>query len=162
MTDNVRAVSTRMIPSVVPANCNLRKRICEMEKIQIINELYDSIYAALKANSDLKKYVTNIYDYLPKQVTIPYLRLRIVNYVNLHMLSNFATKVRFSCDIYTYHISSMLAAIKHVGLVVKSISSETILESNCVINQHDEVLHSTINFDILIQGGSDEQITAEN
>ncbi len=101
MTDNVRTVSTRMIPSVVPANCNLRNRICEMEKIQIINELYNSIYAALKANSDLKKYVTNIYDYLPKQVTIPYLRLRIVNYVNLHMLSNFATKVRFSCDIYT-------------------------------------------------------------
>ncbi len=151
-----------MTPSVVPTNCNVLSRICEMEKIQIINELYNSIYAALKANSNLKKYVTNIYDYLPKQVTIPYLRLRIVNYVNLHMLSNFATKVRFSCDIYTYHISSMLAAIKHVSLVVKSISSETILESNCAINQHDEVLHSTINFDILIQGGSDEQITAEN
>ncbi|WGJ61815.1 DUF3168 domain-containing protein [Wolbachia endosymbiont of Frankliniella intonsa] len=132
-----------------------------MEKIQIINELYNSIYAALKANSDLKKYVTNIYDYPPKQVTIPYL-MCIVNYVNLHMLSNFATKVRFSCDIYTYHISSMLAAIKHVSLVVKSISSETIFESNCAMNQHDEVLHSTINFDILIQGGSDEQITAEN
>ncbi|WP_353271219.1 hypothetical protein [Wolbachia endosymbiont (group A) of Alloplasta piceator] len=44
-----------------------------MEKIQAINELYNSIYAALKANSDLRKYVTNIYDYLPKQVTIPYL-----------------------------------------------------------------------------------------
>ncbi|WP_458695376.1 tail completion protein gp17 [Wolbachia endosymbiont of Oedothorax gibbosus] len=75
-----------------------------MKKIQAINELYSSIYAALKANSDLRKYVTNIYDYLPKQVTIPYLRLRVVNYNNLHMLSNFATKARFSCDIYTYHI----------------------------------------------------------
>ncbi|MFP3021723.1 MAG: hypothetical protein ACEY3K_01855, partial [Wolbachia sp.] len=73
-----------------------------MEKIQAINELYNSIYAALKANSDLRKYVTNIYDYLPKQVTIPYLRLRVVNYNNLHMLSNFATKARFSCDIYSY------------------------------------------------------------
>ncbi|OCA05897.1 hypothetical protein [Wolbachia endosymbiont of Trichogramma pretiosum] len=56
----------------------------------------------------------------------------------------------------------MLAAIKHVSLVVKSISSETILESNCAINQHDEVLYSTINFDIIIQGGSDGQITAKN
>ncbi len=32
-----------------------------MEKIQAINELYNSIYAAPKANSDLRKYVTNIY-----------------------------------------------------------------------------------------------------
>jgi hypothetical protein len=46
-----------------------------IEKIQVINELYNSVYAALKANSDLKKYVTNIYDYLPKQVTIPYLKI---------------------------------------------------------------------------------------
>jgi hypothetical protein len=122
-----------------------------MEKIQIINELYNTIYAALNANSDLKKHVTNIYDYLPKQVTIPYLRLRIANYINLHMLSNFAMKVRFSCDIYTYHIENMLAAIRHVSLVLKSISSEVILESNCAMNQHDEVLHSTINFYILIQ-----------
>ncbi|MDM8334799.1 hypothetical protein QUS22_00055 [Wolbachia pipientis] len=63
-----------------------------MEKIQAINELYNSIYAALKTDPGLKKHVTNIYDYLPKQVTILYLRLCIVNYNDLHMLSNFATK----------------------------------------------------------------------
>ncbi|MGL5029406.1 MAG: hypothetical protein ACRC6C_04925 [Wolbachia pipientis] len=103
-----------------------------MEKIQAINELYNSVYAALKANSDLRKYVTNIYDYLPKQVTIPYLRLRAVNYNNLHMLSNFATKARFSCDIYTYHIDSMFAIIRHINLILKSIegfNNEAILES---------------------------------
>ncbi|WP_264723202.1 DUF3168 domain-containing protein [Wolbachia endosymbiont (group A) of Sphecodes monilicornis] len=103
-----------------------------MKKIQAINELYSSIYEALKANSDLRKYVTNIYEYLPKQVTIPYLRLRVVNYNNLHMLSNFATKARFSCDIYTYHIDSMFAIIRHINLILKSIegfSSEVILES---------------------------------
>ncbi|TVS92324.1 DUF3168 domain-containing protein [Wolbachia pipientis] len=136
-----------------------------MEKIQIINELYNSIYAALKANSDLKKYVTNIYDYLPKQVTIPYLRLRVVNYNNLHMLSNFATKARFSCDIYTHHIGSMFAIIRHINLILKSIKysdNETILESNCTMSQHDEILHSTINFDILMKGGDNEQITAKN
>ncbi|WP_065106868.1 tail completion protein gp17, partial [Wolbachia endosymbiont of Nomada ferruginata] len=127
-----------------------------MEKIQAINELYNSIYAALKANSDLRKYVTNIYDYLPKQVTIPYLRLHVVNYNNLHMLSNFATKARFSCDIYTHHIGSMFAIIRHINLILKSIKysdNETILESNCAMSQHDEILHSTINFDILIKGG---------
>jgi len=130
-----------------------------MEKIQVINELYNSIYAALKANSDLKKYVTNIYDYLPKQVTIPYLKLSIVSYSNFHMLSNFATKARFACDIYTYHMSNMLAAIRHINLVLKSIKgsdSETILESNCAVDQHDEILHSTINFDIFIKGGDNE------
>ncbi|MBV2145224.1 DUF3168 domain-containing protein [Wolbachia endosymbiont of Listronotus oregonensis] len=136
-----------------------------MEKIQAINELYNSIYAALKANSDLRKYVTNIYDYLPKQVTIPYLRLHVVNYNNLHMLSNFATKARFSCDIYTHHIGSMFAIIRHINLILKSIKysdNETILESNCAISQHDEILHSTINFDILMKGGDNEQITAKN
>ncbi|WP_264732286.1 MULTISPECIES: tail completion protein gp17 [unclassified Wolbachia] len=136
-----------------------------MEKIQAINELYNSIYAALKANSDLRKYVTNIYDYLPKQVTIPYLRLHVVNYNNLHMLSNFATKARFSCDIYTHHIGSMFAIIRHINLILKSIKysdNETILESNCAMSQHDEILHSTINFDILMKGGDNEQITAKN
>ncbi len=136
-----------------------------MKKIQAINELYSSIYEALKANSDLRKYVTNIYDYLPKQVTIPYLRLRIVNYNNLHMLSNFATKARFSCDIYTYHIDSMFAIIRHINLILKSIKysdNETILEGNCAMDQHDEILHSTINFDIFIKGGDNEQITAKN
>lgn len=133
-----------------------------MEKIQVINELYNTIYAALKADSDLKKYVTNIYDYLPKQVTIPYLRLRMVNYNNLHMLSNFATRARLSCDIYTYHVGSMFAIIRHINLVLKSIKGETILESNCAMDQHDEILHSTINFDIFIKGGDNEQITAKN
>ncbi len=136
-----------------------------MEKIQAINELYNSIYEALKANSDLRKYVTNIYDYLPKQVTIPYLRLHVVNYNNLHMLSNFATKARFSCDIYTHHIGSMFAIIRHINLILKSIKysdNETILESNCAMSQHDEILHSTINFDILMKGGDNEQITAKN
>ncbi|MDR1139504.1 MAG: DUF3168 domain-containing protein [Rickettsiales bacterium] len=130
-----------------------------MEKIQVINELYNSIYTALKANSDLKKYVTNIYNYLPKQVTIPYLKLSIVSYSNLHMLSNFATKARFACDIYTYHMSNMLAAIRHINLVLKSIKdfdSGTILENNCAVDQHDEILHSTINFDIFIKGGDNE------
>ncbi|WP_434732385.1 DUF3168 domain-containing protein [Wolbachia endosymbiont of Zygogramma bicolorata] len=136
-----------------------------MEKIQAINELYSSIYEALKANSDLRKYVTNIYDYLPKQVTIPYLRLHVVNYNNLHMLSNFATKARFSCDIYTHHIGSMFAIIRHINLILKSIKysdNETILESNCAMSQHDEILHSTISFDILMKGGDNEQITAKN
>ncbi len=136
-----------------------------MKKIQAINELYSSIYEALKATSDLRKYVTNIYDYLPKQVTIPYLRLCVVNYNNLHMLSNFATKARFSCDIYTYHIDSMFAIIRHINLILKSIegfNNEAILESNCAMDQHDEILHSTINFDILIKGGDNEQITAKN
>lgn len=136
-----------------------------MKKIQAINELYNSIYAALKANSDLRKYVTNIYDYLPKQVTIPYLRLHVVNYNNLHMLSNFATKARFSCDIYTHHIGSMFAIIRHINLILKSIKysdNETILESNCTMSQHDEILHSTIKFDILMKGGDNEQITAKN
>ncbi|WP_265033027.1 DUF3168 domain-containing protein [Wolbachia endosymbiont (group A) of Sicus ferrugineus] len=136
-----------------------------MEKIQAINELYSSIYEALKANSDLRKYVTNIYDYLPKQVTIPYLRLHVVNYNNLHMLSNFATKARFSCDIYTHHIGSMFAIIRYINLILKSIKysdNETILESNCAMSQHDEILHSTINFDILMKGGDNEQITAKN
>ncbi|WP_319605112.1 tail completion protein gp17 [Wolbachia endosymbiont (group A) of Andrena hattorfiana] len=128
-------------------------------------KLYNSIYAALKANSDLRKYVTNIYDYLPKQVTIPYLRLHVVNYNNLHMLSNFATKARFSCDIYTHHVGSMFAIIRHINLILKSIKysdNETILESNCAMSQHDEILHSTINFDILMKGGDNEQITAKN
>ncbi|WP_395462659.1 DUF3168 domain-containing protein [Wolbachia endosymbiont of Cantharis cryptica] len=136
-----------------------------MEKIQAINELYNSIYAALKANSDLRKYVTNIYDYLPKQVTIPYLRLHIVNYNNLHMLSNFAAKARFSCDIYAYHIDSMFAITKHINLILKDIKysdNEAVLESNCAMDQHDEILHSTINFDIFIKGGDNEQITAKN
>jgi hypothetical protein len=124
--------------------------------------LYNTIYAALKADFDLKKHVTNIYDYLPKQVTIPYLRLRMVNYNNLHMLSNFATRARFSCDIYTYHVGSMFAIIRHINLVLKSIKGETILESNCAMDQHDEILHSTINFDIFIKGGDNEQITAKN
>ncbi|MGL9718082.1 MAG: tail completion protein gp17 [Wolbachia sp.] len=130
-----------------------------MKKIQA---MYNSIYAALKADSGLRKYVTNIYDYLPKRVTIPYLRLRVVNYNNLHMLSNFATKARFSCDIYTYHIGSMFAIIRHINLVLKSIKGETILENDCTMDQHDEVLHSTINFDILIKGGDNEQVTAKN
>jgi hypothetical protein len=133
-----------------------------MEKIQVINELYNTIYAALKADFDLKKHVTNIYDYLPKQVTIPYLRLRMANYNNLHMLSNFATRVRFSCDIYTYHVGSMFAIIRHINLVLKSIKGETILESNCAMDHHDEILHSTINFDIFIKVGDNEQITAKN
>ncbi len=30
------------------------------------------------------------------------------------------------------------------------------------MDQHDEILHSTINFDILIKGGDNEQITAKN
>ncbi len=88
-----------------------------------------------------------------------------MNYNNLHMLSNFATKARFSCDIYTYHIDSMFAIIRHINLILKSIegfNNEAILESNCAMDQHDEILHSTINFDILIKGGDNEQITAKN
>lgn len=30
------------------------------------------------------------------------------------------------------------------------------------MDQHDEILHSTINFDIFIKGGDNEQITAKN
>ncbi len=33
---------------------------------------------------------------------------------------------------------------------------------NCAMDQHDEILHSTINFDILIKGGDNEQITAKD
>ncbi|NSM56608.1 DUF3168 domain-containing protein [Wolbachia endosymbiont of Atemnus politus] len=133
-----------------------------MKKIQVINELYNSIYAALKADSDLRKHVINIYDYLPKRVTIPYLKLHVVNYSNLHMLSNFATKARFVCDIYTFHIGSMFAIIRHINLVLKGIKGETILKSNCAMDQHDEILHSTINFDIFIKGVDNEQITAKS
>ncbi|WP_250777325.1 DUF3168 domain-containing protein [Wolbachia pipientis] len=116
--------------------------------------MYNSIYTALKANSDLKKYVTNIYDYLPKQVTIPYLKLSIISYSNLHMLSNFATKARFACDIYTYHIDSMFSIMKRINLILEGFG--TILENNCAVDQHDEILHSTINFDIFIKGGNNE------
>ncbi|WCR58350.1 DUF3168 domain-containing protein [Wolbachia endosymbiont of Ctenocephalides felis wCfeJ] len=136
-----------------------------MKKIQTISELYNSIYAALKADSGLRKYVTNVYDYLPKQVSIPYLRLRIVSYNNLHMLSNFAIKARFACDIYTYSIGSMFAAMERTDLVLKSIKSfdsETILESGCAIGQHNDILHSIIGFDIFIKGGDNEQVTAKN
>ncbi len=59
----------------------------------------------------------------------------------------------------------MFAIIRHINLILKSIegfSSEVILESNCAMDQHDEILHSTINFDILIKGGDNEQITAKN
>lgn len=136
-----------------------------MKKIQAIRELYSSIYAALKANSDLKKCVTNIYDYLPKQVTIPYLRLRVVNYNTLNMLSNFAVKAKFSCDIYTHHIDSMFAITKHINSTIESITysdNEAVLESNCVMKQYDEILHSTINFNVLIKGGNNEQITTKD
>ncbi|QOD38217.1 tail completion protein gp17 [Candidatus Wolbachia massiliensis] len=136
-----------------------------MEKTQAISEWYDSIYAALKADSGLRKYVTNIYNYLPKRVTIPYLRLRMVNYNNLHMLSNFAIKARFSCDIYTYHVGSVFAITRHINLILKSMKDSnngTILESNFAMDQHDEILHSTVNFDIFLKGGNNEQITAKN
>ncbi|MEY2393195.1 DUF3168 domain-containing protein [Wolbachia endosymbiont of Tettigetta isshikii] len=127
-----------------------------MKKIQVINELYNSIYTALKANSDLNKYVTNIYDYLPKQVTIPYLKLSIISYSNLHMLSNFATKARFACNIYTYHIDSMFSIMKRINLILEGFDNGTILENNCAVDQHNEILHSTINFDIFIKGGNNE------
>jgi hypothetical protein len=136
-----------------------------MKKIQAIHELYSNIYAALKANSDLKKCVTNIYDYLPKQVTIPYMRLRVVNYNNLNMLSNFAMKAKFSCDVYTHHIDSMFAITKHISSTLKNIKysdNEAVLESNCTMNQYDEILHSTVNFNVFIKGGNNEQITAKD
>ncbi|APR98895.1 tail completion protein gp17 [Wolbachia endosymbiont of Folsomia candida] len=136
-----------------------------MRKIQAIHKLYSEIYTALKANSDLKQCVTNIYDYLPKQVTIPYLRLRVVNYNNLNMLSNFAVKAKFSCDIYTHHIDSMFAITKHINSTLQNIKysdDESVSESNCTMNQYDEILHSTINFDVLIKGDNNEQIATKD
>ncbi|MGL9681524.1 MAG: DUF3168 domain-containing protein [Wolbachia sp.] len=130
-----------------------------MELIQVINELYNCIYAALKVNSDLKKYVTKIYDHLPKQVTIPYLKLSIVSYSNFHMLFNFATKVRFACDIYTYYIDSMFSIMKHINFIlegIKDFDSGTILKNNCAVDQRYEILHSTINFELFIKGGGNE------
>lgn len=130
-----------------------------MEKVQSIYKLYNDIYAKLRANDSLKKYVTNVYNYLPKQVTIPYLVLHMVNYKNLYMLSDFAMKVRFACDVYTYHIENMFSIMELVDLTLDGIrysSNETILESNSTLNQRGEILHSTINFDILLKGGSNE------
>ncbi len=96
---------------------------------------------------------------MSKQLAIPYIRLHIANYSNLHMLTNFAVKARFSCDIYAYNIKSMFTIIKHINLVLKKIqysSNETVLENNCIMNQLDGVLHSKINFDIFIKGGDNE------
>ncbi len=70
------------------------------------------------------------------------------------MLSNFATKARFACDIYTYHIDSMFSIMKRINLILEGFG--TILENNCAVDQHDEILHSTINFDIFIKGGNNE------
>lgn len=39
-----------------------------MEKIQ---DIHNSIYSILKKNADLKKYVTNIYDYLLNKSQFP-------------------------------------------------------------------------------------------
>jgi len=130
-----------------------------MEEIQAI---HNSIYSTLRENTNLRKYVTNIYDYLPKQVSTPYVKLHVVNYKNVHMLSNFAIKARFSCDVYTYHIDSMFNIIKHINLILKDIKYLDIVENNCVINQYDEILHSVINFDVFFKGVSNEKITIEN
>nr|WP_225416072.1 hypothetical protein [Wolbachia endosymbiont of Brugia malayi] len=68
----------------------------------------------------------------------------MVNHNNLHTLSNFATKARFLCDLYTYHISSAFAVTKLINLIlegIRGLDNETILESDCAIDQHDEVSH---------------------
>nr|WP_225537980.1 hypothetical protein [Wolbachia endosymbiont of Mansonella perstans] len=72
------------------------------------------------------------------------------------MPSNFATKARFACDIYTYHIDSMFSIMKYINLILESFDNRTILENNCAVDQHDEILHSTINFDIFIRRGDNE------
>ncbi|WCR53896.1 MAG: hypothetical protein PG981_000918 [Wolbachia endosymbiont of Ctenocephalides orientis wCori] len=136
-----------------------------MGKIQYIHKLYNDIYAKLKSSEDLKKYVTNVYGYLPKQITIPYLVLHIVNYNNLYMLSDFAMKAKFACEVYTYSMEDMFSVMKSIDLVLEDIrysSNETILESNSTLNQSGEILHSTINFDILLKGGKNEQTTTKN
>ncbi|WP_225536418.1 hypothetical protein [Wolbachia endosymbiont of Mansonella ozzardi] len=72
------------------------------------------------------------------------------------MPPNFATKARFACDIYTYHIDSMFSIIKRINLILEGFDSGAILENNCAVDQHDEILHSTINFDIFVRGGDNE------
>jgi hypothetical protein len=49
--------------------------------------------------------------------------------------------------------------MKRINFILESIEgfdSGTILENNCAVDQHDEILHSTINFDIFIKGGDNE------
>jgi hypothetical protein len=49
--------------------------------------------------------------------------------------------------------------MKRINFILESIEgfdSGTILENNCAVDQHDEILHSTINFDIFIKGGGNE------
>ncbi len=50
-----------------------------MKKIQAINELYSSIYEALKANSDLRKYVTIVFSKMNDKFPLWYYQPKVVS-----------------------------------------------------------------------------------
>ncbi|MDN5248249.1 MAG: DUF3168 domain-containing protein [Wolbachia endosymbiont of Tyrophagus putrescentiae] len=130
-----------------------------MEKIQTI---YNNIYSMLKDNTELNKHVTNIYNYLPKTVTIPYLRLYVAGY---NMLSQSSVKAKLSCDVYTYQMDNTFNIIKCINSTIQNIkcpNNAMVVQNNCTIIQNDEILHSIINFNIFITGDINEQIAIEN
>ncbi|WP_253299758.1 hypothetical protein [Wolbachia endosymbiont of Chironomus riparius] len=55
----------------------------------------------------------------------------------------------------------MFNIIKHIHLILNEAEysdnkNEFVVENDCIMNQFDEVLHSTINFDILIKETDNE------
>ena len=92
-------------------------------------------------------------------VTIPYLKLRVVSYKNLNLISNFAVKVKLSCDVYAYHMNDVFNITKYVNLTLKNIrysDNEIVIENNWTIGQRNEILHSVVNFDVLLKGADNE------
>uniref|UniRef100_A0A1A9VK03 Uncharacterized protein n=1 Tax=Glossina austeni TaxID=7395 RepID=A0A1A9VK03_GLOAU len=104
-------------------------------------------------------------DYVPRRIYLSYGPVRsyieLFNYLNVTR-ADIVYEAGYDSVPEQIKLDSMFAIIRHINLVLKSIKGETILESNCAMDQHDEILHSTINFDILMKGGDNEQITAKN
>ncbi|WP_339048322.1 hypothetical protein [Candidatus Mesenet endosymbiont of Phosphuga atrata] len=123
---------------------------------KILSELHNTVLKSLKEDSNIKNCIAGIYDYLPKNPSLPYISIRIIDYQEISLIPKSVLKAKLVFGIYSFHIQNLFEIMENVGKVVNSLNFKhldykAVLLNNGTAGQHDDVLYALMNFNILLK-----------
>ncbi len=124
---------------------------------KILNELHSAILKSLREDNNVKNCVTNIYDYLPKNPSIPYISVHIANYQEISLIPKSALKVKLIFGVYSFHMQNLFEIMESIGMAVSAPNLEhlgykIVALNNGTINQHDDILYALVSLNVLLKG----------
>lgn len=128
---------------------------------KILSELHNIVLKSLKEDNNMKDCIAGIYDYLPKNPSLPYISIRITNYQEISLIPMLMLKAKLVLGIYSFHMQNLFEIMENVGKVVSSLNFKhldykAVLLNNGVTSQHDDVLYTLMSFNVLLKEKCDD------